>query len=92
VNIFCCMRCRHRYKKLNKQALQLLKPGGVLVTCSCSSAMTLSGTFIDTVHAAARDAGRSVTLLRKEGAAPDHTLWPSCKEGEYLTALFFIAD
>jgi 23S rRNA G2069 N7-methylase RlmK/C1962 C5-methylase RlmI len=54
--------------------------------------MTLSGNFVDTVHAAAREAGRSITLLRKEGAAPDHTLWPSCKEGEYLTALFFIAD
>ena len=39
--------------------------------------------------AAAREAGRAVTLLRREGASPDHALSPSCKEGEYLTALFY---
>ena len=54
--------------------------------------MTTSGTFLDTVQAAARDAGRTVTLLRREGAAPDHTLSPVCLGGEYLTALFLYVD
>ncbi len=37
------------------------------------------------LQAAARDAGRRITVLRVGGAAPDHTLDPTYPEGQYLT-------
>ena len=65
--------------------------------CStCSAAMTAAeqkeGLFLATVAAAAREAGREVTLLRREGAAPDHCMHPVATGGEYLTALFVYVD
>ena len=113
--------------------LQLVEPGGLLMTCSCSGAMAQSGQFVPMllvgtagvplgggcmdhgdaaghwwetlshstgmdisshcaalcvpmiVQAAARDAGRRITVLRVAGAAPDHTLDPAYPEGHYLT-------
>jgi len=87
-------RAKNKYKKLNRAALNLVKPGGVLVTCTCSSAMATApnGLFLATVQSAAREAGRTITLLRKEGAAPDHTISPVCLGGEYLVALFLYVD
>lgn len=85
-------RAMTKYRRLNRKAATLVKPGGLLVTCTCSSAMTRSGKFLETVHAGARDAGRSVSLLKQAGAAPDHTLNPACSEGDYLTALFLYVD
>ena len=85
-------RAKKKYMKLNRLGISLVKPGGLLVTCSCSSAMTRSGDFLETVSAAARTAKRPVSLLRKEGAAPDHALNPNCLEGEYLTALFMYVE
>lgn len=38
-------RARSKYKALNRLAIRLVKPGGMLTTCTCSGAMTQSGTF-----------------------------------------------
>ena len=64
---------------------QLVEPGGLLMTCSCSGVMSQSGEFIPLLQAAARDVGRRITVLRDAGAAPDHTLDPAYPEGQYLT-------
>jgi 23S rRNA G2069 N7-methylase RlmK/C1962 C5-methylase RlmI len=48
--------------------------------------------FLVTVQEAAREAERLVTPLRKEGAAPDHTINPACHGGEYLVALFLYVE
>ena len=68
----------------------------MLITCTCSAAMTTAerkeGLFLETVREAAKEAGREVTLLRREGAAPDHAIHPAAQGGEYLTALFFYVD
>lgn len=64
---------------------QLVEPGGLLMTCSCSGAMSQSGDFIPMLQAAARDVGRRVTVVRDAGAAPDHTIDPAYPEGQYLT-------
>ena len=64
---------------------QLVEPGGLLMTCSCSGAMSQSGDFVPTLQAAARDVGRRITVVRVAGAAPDHTLDPAYPEGHYLT-------
>lgn len=78
-------RAMRKYRSLNAAALRLIAPGGLLMTCSCSGAMTQSGEFLPMLAAAARDAGRRITLLRKAGAAPCHALDPAFPEGEYLT-------
>jgi 23S rRNA G2069 N7-methylase RlmK/C1962 C5-methylase RlmI len=71
--------------------MKLLKPGGLLMTCSCSGAMTQSGEFESMVAEAAVAAGRHITVLRHAGAAPDHTLNPCYPEGAYLTNLLVCA-
>ncbi|KAG2499516.1 hypothetical protein HYH03_002463 [Edaphochlamys debaryana] len=82
-------RARVKYLKLNKQALALVRPGGLLMTCSCSGAMTQAGGLPGVVSDAARQTGRQVTLLREAGAAPCHPLQPAYPEGRYLTNLTF---
>jgi 23S rRNA G2069 N7-methylase RlmK/C1962 C5-methylase RlmI len=74
-----------KYTKLNAAAMQLVTPGGVLMTCSCSSAMTLSGEFTKMLVTASRKARRSITIVRDAGASIDHVLNPSFTQGRYLT-------
>jgi 23S rRNA G2069 N7-methylase RlmK/C1962 C5-methylase RlmI len=79
-----------KYVSLNTKALQIVRPGGLLMTCSCSGAMTQShGEFIKVVQTAAHRTGRKVTLLSKHGAGCDHTLDPHYPEGEYLSNYLF---
>lgn len=74
-----------KYRNLNSMAMRLTKPGGLLMTCSCSGAMTQSGNFLSVIQEAALSANRRVTQLRYSGAAPDHTIDPAYPEGTYLT-------
>eukprot|EP00798_Chlamydomonas_sp_ICE-L_P007610 gene7610-764_t len=83
---------KYKYNRLNVQAMQLVKPGGILMTCSCSGAMTQSGEFKQLISEAARQAGRRVTLLRQAGAAQDHPLDLAYPEGEYLTNLTLLVS
>eukprot|EP00195_Chlamydomonas_chlamydogama_P004361 CAMPEP_0202919516 /NCGR_PEP_ID=MMETSP1392-20130828/76046_1 /ASSEMBLY_ACC=CAM_ASM_000868 /TAXON_ID=225041 /ORGANISM="Chlamydomonas chlamydogama, Strain SAG 11-48b" /LENGTH=661 /DNA_ID=CAMNT_0049612909 /DNA_START=45 /DNA_END=2030 /DNA_ORIENTATION=+ len=78
-------RATIKYQRLNEQAMRLIKPGGLLMTCSCSGAMTQSGTFMQVLVGAARAAGRHLSILRDAGASPDHPLHPAYPEGKYLT-------
>ncbi|XP_021901441.1 uncharacterized protein LOC110817288 [Carica papaya] len=73
------------YRNLNSLAMQLVKRGGLLMTCSCSGAMTQSGMFLGNLQSAAAMAGRKVTILRQTGAACDHPVDPSYPEGAYLS-------
>ncbi|KAL6283109.1 hypothetical protein ACE6H2_014038 [Prunus campanulata] len=79
------------YRNLNSLAMQLTKRGGLLMTCSCSGAMTQSGMFLRILQAsctllgAASAAGRKITILREAGAACDHPIDPSYPEGKYLS-------
>ena len=74
------------YKELNLRALKMLRPGGVLVTCSCSHHVSLSD-FTEVVRAAAGDAHRRVRLLERRGAAADHPVILTIPETEYLKCL-----
>jgi len=74
------------YKELNLRAMQMLKPHGLLVTCSCSHHVSLSE-FEAIVAAAAADAHRRVRLLDRRGAAPDHPVVLNIPETEYLKCL-----
>ncbi len=71
------------YRRLQKQALRLLEPDGILVVCCCSGLITAE--MLDEVLAdAAAEEKRAVQLLQRRGAAPDHPVSVSCLESHYL--------
>jgi 23S rRNA (cytosine1962-C5)-methyltransferase len=74
------------YKELNLRALKMLRPGGTLVTCSCSHHVSWDE-FHGMVAAAAGDAQRRVPLLERRGAPPDHPVILNMAETEYLKCL-----
>jgi 23S rRNA (cytosine1962-C5)-methyltransferase len=80
-------RGREAYRKLNQNALNLVAPGGLLVSCSCSAAMRADD-FLRTLSIAAADVGRSVSLLHLGQQAPDHPVPPAFSEGMYLKTAF----
>jgi 23S rRNA (cytosine1962-C5)-methyltransferase len=79
------------YKELNLRALKMLRPGGLLVTCSCSHHVTWAD-LEGAVAAAAADASRRVRLLERRGAAPDHPVVLNLPETEYLKCLVLEAE
>lgn len=74
------------YKELNLRALKMLRPGGVLVTCSCSYHVS-EGDFLETVASAARDARRTLRLIEKRGQGRDHPVLVGVPETSYLKCL-----
>jgi 23S rRNA (cytosine1962-C5)-methyltransferase len=74
------------YKELNLRAMKMLRPGGTLVTCSCSHHVPLAE-FTEVVASAASDAGRRVQMLEVRGAAPDHPAVLTLPETSYLKCL-----
>ena len=79
-----------KYASLNAAALSIVKPGGYLITCSCSGAVAReSGTLARAVERGAATARARLTLVREAGAAPCHTLDPGYPEGKYLTVLAY---
>jgi len=79
------------YKEMNLRAMRMLRPGGVLVTCSCSHHVSRE-MFLATVSGAAADAGRHVRLLEMRGAAPDHPEVLTLPETAYLKCLILRVD
>jgi len=79
------------YRELNLRALKMLRPGGRLVTCSCSHHVSL-GEFMDTLRGAAGDARRRVRLLEVRGAAADHPVVLNIPETEYLKCVILEAE
>jgi 23S rRNA (cytosine1962-C5)-methyltransferase len=71
------------YKELNLRAMKMLRPGGTLVTCSCSHHVPLAE-FMGAVTSAASDARRRVQVLETRGAAPDHPWVVTLPETDYL--------
>lgn len=71
------------YKELNLRAMKMLKPGGVLVTCSCSSAVSEED-FLAMLTEAGQDAHRSMRLVEKHSQAKDHPVLLGVPESHYL--------
>jgi 23S rRNA G2069 N7-methylase RlmK/C1962 C5-methylase RlmI len=84
-------RATSKYRQINAAALKVVAPGGLLLTCSCSQAMTKDrDVFLNMVRRSAAFVGREVTLLQVSGAAADHPT--DLSEGAnagYLTACLF---
>ncbi|MBE7177718.1 MAG: class I SAM-dependent rRNA methyltransferase [Mucilaginibacter polytrichastri] len=74
------------YKDLNRQAMLLLSPGGLLATFSCSGAVDIA-TLKQILAWAALDAGREVQFIEQLGQPADHPVRSSFPEGEYLKGL-----
>jgi 23S rRNA (cytosine1962-C5)-methyltransferase len=75
------------YKELNLRGIRLTRPGGVLITCSCSGKMT-AALFGEVLEAAARDAGRPIQVLERRGAGRDHPPLLGVPETDYLKCWF----
>ncbi|REK07448.1 MAG: class I SAM-dependent rRNA methyltransferase [Planctomycetota bacterium] len=71
------------YHRLNRLAADVLEPGGILVTCSCSGHVTRED-FLFMLLGVAEQTGREIQVLEMRGAAADHPLAVTCLEGEYL--------
>jgi len=79
------------YKELNLRAMKMLRPGGILVTCSCS--FHVSGAdFLEVVADAARDVHRSFRLVENRGAAKDHPMLLNVPETSYLKCLILMVS
>jgi 23S rRNA (cytosine1962-C5)-methyltransferase len=71
------------YHWLNRLALAVLAPGGILVTCSCSGHVTRED-FLYMLVGVAQHTRRDIQILEARGAAPDHPVMASCLESQYL--------
>lgn len=74
------------YHRINRKAVELLEPGGILVTCTCSGSVTRDE-FLEMLSGVAQRSSRPLQLLEVRGAAADHPVSASCLEGEYLTCV-----
>jgi len=74
------------YKELNLRALKMLRPGGILVTCSCSYHVSPAD-FLNVVAEAARDMHRNLRIVENRTQAKDHPVLLTVPETAYLKCL-----
>ena len=79
-------RASRGYKDLNLRSFRLIRPGGLLMTFTCSGAISRD-LFHKIVFGALVDSGRQAQILRELSAADDHPVALSFPEGEYLKGL-----
>ena len=79
-------RAARAYKDINRLALKLLSPGGLLLTFSCSGGVS-ADLFHKIVAGAAADAGVNGAILQRLEGACDHPTTMEFPEGEYLKGL-----
>jgi 23S rRNA (cytosine1962-C5)-methyltransferase len=74
------------YKEINLRGLKLLRKGGFLVTSSCTNLVS-PGQFLETIHAAARDAKRTLRQVTFQTQSSDHPILPEIENTHYLKFL-----
>jgi len=79
------------YKEINLRAMRLLRPGGMLVTCSCSQHID-DALFRAMLLEAAGDARREVRVLEQRGQGPDHPILLRAPETRYLICIIAQVD
>ncbi|MGB6800636.1 MAG: class I SAM-dependent rRNA methyltransferase [Candidatus Sulfotelmatobacter sp.] len=79
------------YKELDLRALKMLRPGGVLVTCSCSYHVSQAD-FLGVLADAARDAHRTLRVVEVRGQAKDHPVLLNVPETAYLKCVISIVS
>ena len=76
-----------KYLDMNKLALGVVKPGGLLATFSCTG-LVGEDPFLDMLRRAAFYSGRTIQVLKVAGAGPDHPFMVHAQESRYLKAVF----
>ncbi len=84
-------RAARAYKDINLLGFRLLRPGGLLMTYSCSGGIGLE-LFQKIVAGAALDAGREARIVRRLSGTADHPVALNFPEGEYLKGLLVQID
>ena len=84
-------RAARAYKDINLHALQLLAPGGLLMTYSCSGGVSAE-LLQKIVAGAAVDAGRAARIVQRQQGAADHPVDLAFPEGDYLKGLLLQVD
>ncbi len=84
-------RAARAYKDINLHAMQLLAPGGLLMTYSCSGGVG-ADLFQKIIAGAALDAGRTARVVQHLHGAADHPVDLAFPEGEYLKGLLLQVD
>lgn len=78
---------QNKYQDLNRLGISLVKPGGLLVTCSCSGQVS-EEQFEQFVIRGAHQLGRRLQILERTGAGPDHPVISNCFETRYLKVIW----
>jgi 23S rRNA (cytosine1962-C5)-methyltransferase len=76
-----------KYQDMNRLALQVVEPGGVFLTCSCTGLVSETD-FLEMLRRAAFHASRTVQIFQIAGAGPDHPFLAHVAEGRYLKAVY----
>jgi 23S rRNA (cytosine1962-C5)-methyltransferase len=76
-----------KYTDMNRLALQVVVPGGIFLTCSCTGLIS-EEMFLETLRRSAWQAGRIVQFIKIAGAGADHPFLAHVQEGRYLKAVF----
>lgn len=74
------------YREINQRALRILKPGGILITCSCSQHLS-EADFLDLLAEAALDAKRTLRVIERRMQSRDHPVLLTVPETMYLKCL-----
>lgn len=86
-----------KHADLNRLAMQLVKPGGLMLSCSCAGLLS-EESFVQLIRSAAKSTGfdiegnpkppRTVQILSQTGAPPDHPVVAHCPETSYLKSVW----
>ncbi|SFS17452.1 23S rRNA (cytosine1962-C5)-methyltransferase [Dyella sp. OK004] len=76
-----------KYFAMNRLALDVIPPGGLLLTCSCTGLVSEED-FLEMLRRVALNAGREIQVLEVRGAGTDHPVRSDVPEGRYLKAVF----
>ena len=76
------------YKEVNRRALQLLSPGGVLISCSCSHHIS-EAALLELIAEASLETGRTLRILERRTQSQDHPILLTVPETLYLKCLIF---
>ena len=85
------LKAQRAYQKLNREAIRRVKPGGLIVTCSCSGLLSEED-FREALQRAQVQAGRSVQWVARGGQGPDHAVRAEFPEGRYLKCWLGIVE
>lgn len=80
-----------KYRAITRQALAVVKPGGLLVSCSCSVHLSATA-HLAMARSAARGARRQLRVVGEGGPGADHPTLPTLPESRYLSCWYFRVD